>query len=299
MNDIIDKLILRIIFALVVILILFLYRFAHTFIYPQSKEYLFKNFSPIQNPANIIHFFSRLLGIGIIFSSLYFNLDYGILFSIFAFVFQSLFCLLLFFSSIYLLKSVCLYSFEYSDEIIKRKNLSYAIIDFSIVISSALLLEKSIESSLYATSSLIYLWLMSNVSFGVAIKFFKFFSNLNFNRLLLNKNIALAFSFSGYLFGWMLILNSSMSKKIVRIDQYTLQLILKILLSSIIFPLIKKGITTVYGLNESKNFLQRQKNDDSFSPTVGHGVFEGAIFLTASFLATMVTGHIIFGKFYR
>ena len=54
-----------------------------------------------------------------------FDTSQGIFFAFLGFLVQSIATYSLFLVSIYILESISLYNFEYQDEILKRKNLSY------------------------------------------------------------------------------------------------------------------------------------------------------------------------------
>ena len=85
MNEIFDKLIIRILIAFTLCLIIFIYKYAHVFFYPIAKKQLFKKFYPTRNIADTLHFFSRIIGIGILLSHINLNTEEGILFAFFSF----------------------------------------------------------------------------------------------------------------------------------------------------------------------------------------------------------------------
>lgn len=131
MNELFDKLILRVVFTLFLCLVLFLYKYAHSFLYPSSRHQLFKRFFPSKNSSDTLHFFSRIIGVGIIFSESSFNMSEGIYYALFDFMIQSITICGTYLLSIYIIESIVLYNFEYHDEIIKRKNFSYSLISFA------------------------------------------------------------------------------------------------------------------------------------------------------------------------
>ena len=86
MNEIFDRLLIRIILVGVVCTVLFIYKYAHVLFYPSMKQQMTKRFYPSENPADTIHLFSRLVGFTIILSSLGFDESHGVFLSIFHFL---------------------------------------------------------------------------------------------------------------------------------------------------------------------------------------------------------------------
>ena len=117
MNELLDKLILRIIFSLFIIVLLAAYRFIHTFFYPSTRGDVLKKFYPSQNTAYSLQFFSRIIGVGIIFSSLFFHLNDGLGFAMLGFAIQTILAFILYLLSIYILESITLYNFEFDDDV--------------------------------------------------------------------------------------------------------------------------------------------------------------------------------------
>ena len=293
MNELFDKLLLRGVFTSFVCLFLYLYRYAHAFLYPSTKQQLFKSFFPSQNPSYSLHFFSRIMGLGIVLSCLQFDLKNGILFSLVDFFVIGTTAIFLYLLSIYIMESITLFNFDYSDEVLKRQNLSYSVLSFSLSISLALVLSSILTEAGNSIISLLFMWMFAIVILGFAVKSYKFTTKLNLNRLVIQKNLSTAFSFSGYCFGFSLIISSSFNQKAEGIQSYTILVLLKILLSGIIFPIFKKGL--IYSFN-LKDDLEKKDNMDDIS--WGYGIFEGCLFLTSCFLTSIITGQIKFGSFY-
>lgn len=292
-----DKLIIRVIFSFLIIGIIVLYKYAHRFLYPSAKEQLFKKFYPSVNSADTLHLISRILGFSIIFTYLNINLSNGMLLAVADTVFQGILILVLYLVSLFVGESITLYNFTYEDEISKRKNLSYGVVSFSLSISIALILRVVLETSNHSLILLLFLWLFSIVLFGFCIKLFKYFSPLSFNKLMTQKNMALAFSFSGFVIGCALLINSSMSRLIYTIPEYIQLVFLKILLTMILFPVFLMGIKKVFLLqDESKDSSRIMINSDN--PELGYGIYEGSLFLASAMLTVVVSGQIMFGVFY-
>ena len=302
MNELFDKLILRIVVAAFLCTILFLYKYAHILFYPPAKSQLFKKFYPSRNPADTIHFFFKDYWYwNHFFLVLYFNINDGLLYGLLGFFLQTIVTSTLFLLSIYILESITLYNFEYKDEIITRKNLSYGIISFSHAISIALLIKAITQNSNNSFATLLFLWPLALVLFGLLTKLYPFLSQFSFNKLIIHKNLALAFSYSGFLIGISIITISSLNHELINIVNFSYHVILKILLSVIIFPIFQKGIIKVFNIQiESKEnqISSEDKKDEFLGPPLGLGVFEGSIFFTSCFLTSIITGHILFGNFY-
>jgi len=298
MNELFDKLIIRLVFTGFICLMLFLYKYAHSFLYPSSRHQMFKRFFPSKNSSDTLHLFSRLIGIGIIFSEFYFNMSDGPLLALLDFFLQSIFACALYLGSIYIIESIVLYNFEYQDEIIKRKNIPYALISFSHSIGLAYILKTVLAVAQTQFIMLIFLWLFAIVLVGFATKTYSTISKLSFNRLLVQKNMAVGISYLGFLWGWILIISSSLNHALVEVKWYTIQVILKILLSLIIIPIFRNGLIWIFKVQDDLVQETKEKNNELIQAEFGYGVYEGALFFTSSFLTTVITGNVNFGTFY-
>jgi uncharacterized membrane protein YjfL (UPF0719 family) len=299
MNELMDKLILRIIFSLTICFYLLLYKYAHILFYPSSRNQLLKRFYPSQNSADTLHFFGRLVGIGIVYSSLYFDLSDGMILAIISFLIKSFVAFVVYLLSLYIIESITLYNFEYSDEITKRKNICYGIITFFQSLSVSIILRVIMSSSNNSIVLILFMWLLGIVIFGFATKFYTLISKLSFNKLMIHKNLALAFSFSGYVTGTSIIISSALAQPIVNIETYMLEVILKILLSAIIFPIFQKGIVFIFKLQDDLDeAIMLNSEKDMLGPHLGYGIYEGSLLFTSSLLTSLVIRQIVFGNFY-
>ena len=299
MNELFDKLILRIVFTLFICLVLVLYKYAHIILYPSSKRQLFRRFYPSQNPSDTIHLFGRIIAVSIIFSEFYFYISDGIWLALITFLIQASLLFIMFLLSLYIIESVVLFNFEYNDEIIKRKNFSYAIIGLSHSIAIAFMLKTIILISKHNLILMLIIWLFSMVILSFAVKTFSIISKLSFNKLLIQKNAAVAYSYAGFILGWALIISSSINSEIIKLEWYGVQVILKLILSIIIFPIFKQGLIYIFKVqsdNQNKGITESDKYNDL--PDMGYGIYEGAIFLSSCLLTSIITGKIYFGNFY-
>ena len=303
MNELLDKLIVRIIFALFICVVLVLYKYAHAILYPSSKLQIFKRFYPSKNSADTLHLFARLLGIAMIYSEFYFYMSEGILIALFDFLIVATAAFVLYLVSLYIIDAIVLYNFEYTTEILKRKNFSYALIAFTHSLGVAYLIKAVLNVSKDSLIIIAFLWLFAMVVLGFASKSYSFFSKLSFNKLLIQKSLALAFSYSGFIWGWVFIIASAMNRPLNNLWTYTMQTLLNIMLSIIIFPLFKKGIVVIFQI---QNDLVAATNNnhgnlavrEAIIPKVGYGIYEGTVFFAACFLTSVITGRISFGTFY-
>lgn len=300
MNELYDKLILRIIFTLIVCFVIYIYKYAHSLLYPSIRHQLLKRFFPSKNSPDTIHLFSRIIGIGIIFSNFYFNLHGGMHIALFKLLIETVVIIVLYLGSLYIIESIVLYNFEYSDEIIRRKNYAYALICFSHSIGLAYIIKTVLKVAHTSIVMTFFLWLFSMVLIGFASKAFPIISRLSFNRLLVQKNMAIALSYMGFFWGQCLIISSALDHKLAVIKWYTIQVILIILLSLIIFPIFKKGLIYIFKMQDDLPTKKEDNVEKTISTDVelGYGIYEGAILFTSCFLTTVITGNIQYGNFY-
>ena len=291
MNEIFDKLLIRFLFTVFICIALLLYKYAHTIFYPSAKKQVLNKIYPSENVADTLHVFSRLIGISLIFSTLEFNEYIGIFISSFHFFVWSTIGLILYLLSIYVMESIIFYNFQYVDEVLKKKNLAYGIISFTVSVCLAYIIRTVFKESETSLIIVFILWLFAMVLFGLSSKLYKFVSKLSFNSLMIQKNIGLSLSYSGFLLGTTVIISSAFSHEHHDITSYTIQVILKTLLGALILPIFRFGIVTVFKIQESSTATPDEGN-------LGHGIYEGATFLTSAILTSIIIGQIHFGTIY-
>lgn len=145
---------------------------------------------------------------------------------------------------------------------------------------------------------LIFLWLFTMVIVGFATKTYPLVSKLQFNKLLIQKNIPLSLSYSGFFLGICLIITSSINHEIVDVKEYVIHTCLQILLSLIILPVFRKGLILAFSIQETITTNEVDQNKEIENPTVGYGVYEGLLFLASCYLTSVITDQIYFGTFY-
>lgn len=297
MAEIFDRLIIRILLAIFVCIMIYLYKYAHVIFYPTVKRQVLKKINPSENAADTLHLFSRVIGISIIFSSISFNETTGFLLSLFHFAVWGLISIILYLLSLYIIESIVFYNFEYTDEILKRKNLSYAFISFCHALLTAHLTKTIMIEAENSIIIVLVLWLYILVVVGFSIKYFTLISKLSFNRLLIQKNMSLCFSYGGFSLGAGLVIASCFDQEHYDITVYCIQVLLKIILSLIIFPIFKKALVKIFPikLGEERS-LEGRIDTDMQSP--GYGLFEGSVFIAGAILTTMIVNQIEFGTIY-
>tara|TARA_Y100000385_G_scaffold266989_1_gene302672 strand:+ start:143 stop:1030 length:888 start_codon:yes stop_codon:yes gene_type:complete len=292
MNEIFDKLLIRFLFTLFICIALILYKYGHTVFYPSKKKQVLKRIYPSENAVDTLHVFSRLIGVALIFSTLEFNEYIGIFISSFHFFIWSIIGFILYLSSIWIMDSIIFYNFEYKDEVLKKKNMSYGVVSFTISICIAYIIRTVFKESETSLIILFILWLFSMVLFGFSTKLYKFASNFSFNSLMIQSNIGLGLSYSGFLMGNTIIITSSFSHEHHDITSYCIQVILKTLLGALIIPVFRAGITYIFKIKTLENGPKEEAD------YLGHGIYEGAVFLTCAFLTSIIIGQIHFGTIY-
>lgn len=297
MNELFDKLILRIIFSLYICLILYLYRYIHAYLHPSAKQHFLKKFHPSKNGPETLHLISRLLGLGLIYSEFYFYISDGIVYALTDFFIQAVIAALLYIGALYIMDSIILYNFEYQGEILKRKNMAYSLVSSTLTLGVAYIMRTIIHVSNDSIVIFFFLWLLGLVLLGFASKSYSIFSALPFNRLLIQKNIGLSLSYLGFFWGWVILISSALNHEISDIRWYGAQVVLKILLSLIIFPIFKRGLALVFQIG-SKGLRDSSSAEELADVDVGIGINEGGSFFTSCLLTTIITGQIHFGTFY-
>ncbi len=297
MAEIFDRLVIRLLLALFVCLMIYAYRYAHVIFYPTVKRQVLKKINPAENPADSLHLFSRIVGIALIFSSITFNETSGFFLSIFHFAVWGTLAIILYLLSLYIIESIVFYNFDYTDEILKRKNMSYAVISFCHAIVIAYLTRTVMIEAENSLVILLVLWLYMLVIVGFSVKYYTFISKLTFNRLLIQKNLSLCFSYGGFSLGAGLVIASCFDQEHYDITVYCIQVLLKTILSLIIFPIFKKGLVRIFPIKLGEERALEGRIDTDMQ-SLGYGFYEGSVFIAGAILTTMIVNRIQFGTIY-
>ncbi|WP_408097869.1 hypothetical protein ACJVC5_02825 [Peredibacter sp. HCB2-198] len=297
MAEIFDRLVIRLLLALFVCFMIWVYRYAHVIFYPTVKRQVLKKINPAENPADALHLFSRLVGIALIFSSISFNEASGFFLSIFHFAVWGTIAIVLYLLSLFIIESIVFYNFDYTDEILKRKNMCYAFISFCHAIVIAFLTRTVMLEAENSLVILLVLWLYMLVIVGFSVKYFTLISRLTFNKLMMQKNLSLCFAYGGFTLGAGFIIASCFDQEHYDITVYCIQVLLKTILSLIIFPIFKKGLMKIFPvkLGEERGHEGLIEEDRQ---SYGYGFYEGAVFIAGAILTTMIVNRIQFGTIY-
>lgn len=297
MAEIFDRLVIRLLLAAFVCLMIYLYRYAHVIFYPTVKRQVLKRINPAENPSDTLHLFSRLVGISIIFSSITLNESSGFFLSIFHFAVWGTIAIILYLLSLYIVESIVFYNYDYTDEILKRRNMSYAFISFCHAIVIAYLTRTVMMEAENSLVILLVLWLYMLVIVGFSVKYFTFISKLTFNRLMMQKNLSLCFAYGGFTLGAGIIIASCFDQEHYDITVYCIQVLLKTILSLIIFPIFKKGLVKIFPVKLG-NDRAHEGMLEADQQSLGYGIYEGCIFISGAILTTMIVNRIQFGTIY-
>lgn len=299
MNDILDVFLIRFLFVLIICGQIGLYKYLHFLLYPSSKNQLFKDFFPSRNPAETIMVFSRILGLGLIFSNFSIFLNQGFFYATFDFILSSTITFSLYLLSIYILESIVLSDFEYVDEITRKNNIPYALVSASYSIGIPIIFKAYLTHSIYENAHsiiyIIFMWCFTIVLLGFAVKSYSFLSKLNFNNLLVQKSYAVGFSYFGFFLAWTIIVASALNQPILDIKAFGTSLILRIILSLLIFPIFKGIIPYIFQIQD--DLEENVPAGKSQLPSFGVGIYEGVLFMTSAFLTTLVTSNLVFPSF--
>lgn len=293
MNEIFDKLLIRVLFTIFICIAFMAYKYAHAFIYRKQRKQILKTLHPADNPIFTIHTFSRLLGIAVIFSSFEFKEYMGVLISTLHFFTWSLLGIVIYLISIFIIESIIFYNFEYKDEVLKKKNISYGLISATNAICLAFIIRCVFKESDHSIIILTILWLASMVLIGAGIKLFKYVSVFSFNSLMIQKSICIGIAFSGFLIGNTVIISSALVNEHYQIVSYLIQILLKTLLAILIMPLFRLGLHSLFKIKEEASI----SNLDELEK-IGHSTYEGAVYITSCMLTSIVVGQIHFGTIY-
>lgn len=291
MNEIFDRLLIRVLLVGVVLAVLYIYNMSHYVLYPSVKTQIRKKLNPAENPADTLHLFSRLTGFVIILSSLRFDESHGVLLSLFHILVWGTLTSGLYLVSLFLIESIVMYNFEYKDEILKRRNLTYSLICTAHALAIAHVTRVVVHQSENSLIILFLLWLLAMVIMGFGSKYFSFLSKLSFNSLVTSQNPSIAISYLGFTLGLGWLVGESFDQEHFDITVYCVQVLLKILLSLIIYPLFRKGLKFLFQAYQSGHQLIEEYN-------WGTGTYECALFLTSAILTSMIVNHIQFGTIY-
>src|SRR3989338_2709659 len=173
MNEILNQLFIRFMFVVFIFIMLFIYKFIHMLVYPSARKQFTKIIYPAENSADSLHIFGRIIGIALVFSNVKAYDGHDIFFSSFNFFLKSFICFAFYLISVYVTESIIFYNFTYTDEILKRKNMAYALISFANSLALAFIVRTIFFESQHSFVLLLILWLFSIALYGFCIRAFR------------------------------------------------------------------------------------------------------------------------------
>ena len=300
MNEIFDKLIIKILITSFILLVVFGYKYIQKIILNKSRSFALKSIYPEKNTAHAIHISSRVLGFAIILSDFSFFLSDGLFMALFDFFIYSLNLIILYGLSLYVFESIALYNFSFEDEIYKRKNISFATITFGLSISAAFILKRIFYIAQGSLVNLFFLWLFTTVLFGFALKTYNVITQKNLNQIILQKNNYDSISHVGFCWSWMLLIGSALDIEINNYTRFMTFSIIQIILSIIIFPIFHTGISRILGIK--KSFVTKKNLTANTATSLDtedkSGINDALLFLTTAYFTSLITGQVHFGSFY-
>ncbi len=290
MTELLDKLLLRVIFITILCLILLLYKYIYFLIYKGSKRWFTQEVNSKENTAEIICFLSKIVGIAIIFSNFNIDISGGVLLSIIDIIIKSIFAFVIYVSSLYIIDNTIFYNFEYQLEVIKRNNIPYAIINLTHSLAFSYLIKNILSISNFSIVVLFILWMLAIVICSLASKAYYWIFHIKLENAISQKDLAESFSYLGFMLGCTLLITSSFNNELIHFQGFFIKMILKVLLSLIILPVFIWSIKLIYNIN-----IELKQSENRL---LEHGIYKGAVFFVASSLTMVVTGNINFGIFY-
>jgi len=287
MVKILDDVLMRLLFILLLITILYLYKVIYLLFSPKQISqkqgiYLIKD-----NAAQVLHFFSRLIGICFVFKSIGFSFSTDIIMNMIHFTFWALISIFIYLLNIFILNSATLYQFDYGDEIIKKQNTPYAFISSFFSIASAYIFIQTINTAGFSLRNFFILWLTTMTMVVLVLKLYQYISKMNFTKLLNQKRDAIAYSYLGYSIAVIMLVVTATTSWIAPNLVFYLQVVsAKVLLILITFPLLNLFITKSF-----KRFAFQTKEDQMNEQRFNYkayGIFEGACFTSTGLLISVL-----------
>ncbi len=285
MEEIFDQLLTKIMFSILLIVMLVAYRFLHLLLYPHAKKQVMTLYSPFENIADTIHYYARIIGICIVFTSFEVHLFDNILTGVFHFIFWVLVDIIFYLLALYILELVILHAFQYQQEILKRRNLCYAIINATIAICLAVLIRNIVTIADYSIPFMIILWLFMVVVFGLLAKQYHLVSRFSFSKSIFSQDMGVVFSYVAFLVSVTLIVYYSFSQTEKSVGNYIISTLTHLMLCGILLPLFFYGVQKVF-LVTQKMIIPIYQQDKNLQ--FGVGLTEAMLFLTAALLTVIV-----------
>ncbi len=290
MEEILDRFLIRIIFALFCCIILYAYKYSHFLFYRRSIKQVKNEFNLLENPSDTLHFLSRILGLAIIFSFVEFNRFLSVEVSLIHLSIVSLTIMISYLISLLIIEAIVLHKFNYRTEILKNNNFSYALIIFSLNISTAFIIKSILLHSQNSVLIFLTLWLFAMCLLGLIARLFNFYSRFQFNRNISQQSIGVAISFAFYILGTTYLLSKSFDQPHIEKYSYMLRIFFKVFLSVLIVPVFIAAIRFIFSLKMKKNLVQSYIEDKEKS--ISYGLAEGLVFLISAIMTSWIVFNI-------
>lgn len=285
MEEIFDQLLTKIMFSTLLLIMLIAYRFLHLLLYPHAKKQVMSLYNPFENLSDSIHYFARIIGICIVFTSFEVHLFENIIMGIFHFIFWVLVDIIFYLLALYILELIILHAFQYQQEILKRKNLSFSIVNAAIALCLAVLFRNIVSIADYSIPFMIILWLFLMVVFGLLAKQYHLVSRFSFSKSILSQDYGVVISYVGFLFSTTLIIYYSFSQNQKSVGNFIISTLTHLLLCGILLPIFFYGVQKVF-LSTQKMVIPIFDKDKNSQLSLG--LTEAMLFIAAALLTVVV-----------
>jgi|GEM_PF-5127059 len=296
MIELLDTLIIRIIVVGAFLAFLFLFKYAHLLLYPSARYFILKNFSPDKAPCESFYFFSRLVGLAIIFSSFSLNLQIGPVQALILFFVKGLLFFLLYFLGIWAMETVTMPDFDYKIDIQKNKSWGITLTGAGIGIGVSFILSNIALLAENSALKAFVMWSYALIIIGLCLKISTYLALFPIQLLIRRNFLGAVWSLLGPFAGFCLLTMRSFPEKFTTLSSFFIHSFSSLALSGLILPLFIKGMTFLYKLR----FKQANSSEDlsiEFIPLTT-GLAEGAIFYTSAHLTGIIVSHIQLGQYY-
>lgn len=291
MEEIFDHLIIRFVFAITLCFLLYSYKYLHFLLYPSGKKQVLQLFNPLTNTADSIHYFGRLIGMGVIFLSYDIHFYDNLPQTIFYFSFWSTVDIGIYLLTMTILEGILFYKFDYQQEILKRKNITYATLSAFLSINAAFILKKAISLSEHSVPTLVTIWLLGLVLFALIAKQYSFFSIFNFSKQIYSRDNGVLFSFTAFITCISVLLTKAMETEAISLTNYLGNFLVKVLLCSIFMPIFYQVIKMIYLVKQKMTLVIYDHTVNGKELPLALGILEAMLFCLTSFM----TYAVVFG----
>lgn len=291
MEEIFDNLLTKIFFSIMFIGILYLYRYAHLILYPQAKKQVLNLFNPFENISDSIHYFSRIVGISIVFSSINIQVSENLTLSIVNFAFWTIVNIIFYLLSLYILELIVLHAFQYQQEILKRKNISYAIVSAVIAICLSFLIKNTTQIADNSIPFMIIVTLYTIVIFGLFLKQYHLVSRFSFSKSIIGQDLGVVISHAGFCIAATIIVHYCFKFSSDNLENFITTSLTYFLLCGILLPFFYYFLQRVF---LSKLHMAISIFDEKLGIQHNLGITECMLYLSSTLLTIIIVFNINF-----